>query len=142
MDKLQQGLNIAATADVSSPVNSVVLYSISYQPSDINKKLAFEYVNTHPQSMMIDHTSCGQQLIALGMQTCAENPPEELTKIWRLASERFIKSASGNITAFVENADRRSTFLTVELPLILQNERITLINGTDKFVFAEKFGTF
>lgn len=140
MNKLQQGRDIAATADVSSPQDCVVLYSVSYQPTDINKKRAFEYIKNHPSAMMIDHTPCGKQLLALGMETGAENPPEELTKIWRIASERFIKSATGNITAFVENADKRSTFVTVELPLILQNNQITRINGEDKFVFAAQFG--
>lgn len=139
MNKLQQGYKIAASADVSSSPDSVVLYSISYQPTDINKKRAFEYLKLHPEAVMIDHTPCGQQLLALGMETGAENPPEELTKIWRIASERFIKNASGNITAFVDNADKRSTFIMLELPLILKNDRITLINGTDKFTFAAEF---
>ncbi len=139
MNKLQRGYEIAATADVSTPQDSVVLYSISYQPTDINKKRAFEYIKNHSKALMIDHTPCGKQLLALGLETGAENPPEELTKIWHIASERFIKNASGNITAFVENADKRSTFLTIELPLILQNDKITRINGEDKFVFAARF---
>lgn len=140
MNKLQKAFDIALTADVSSPRDCVVLYSISYQPTDINKKRAFEYINSHPEALMIDHTPCGKQLIALGLETGAENPPEELTKIWHIASERFIQNASGNITAFVENADKRSTFVTVELPLILQNDKINRINGEDKFVFAARFG--
>lgn len=140
MNKLQKAFDIALTADVSSPRDCVVLYSISYQPTDINKKRAFEYINSHPEALMIDHTPCGKQLIALGLETGAENPPEELTKIWHIASERFIQNASGNITAFVENADKRSTFVTVELPLILQNDKINRINGEDKFVFAVRFG--
>ena len=80
MNKLQRGYEIAATADVSTPQDSVVLYSISYQPTDINKKRAFEYIKNHSEALMIDHTPCGKQLLALGLETGAENPPEELQR--------------------------------------------------------------
>jgi len=139
MTELEKAYQIAETADVSTPENSVVLYSISYQPTDENKQKAHQYMKVHPESMMLDDTVCGKQLIALGLETGPDNPPEELMKIWRIASERFIKAASGNVTAFVENADKRSTFVAVELPLILQNDKIKLINGQDKFEFAKVF---
>ncbi|MBO6281186.1 MAG: hypothetical protein J6N49_01500 [Alphaproteobacteria bacterium] len=139
MADLEKAYRIAEVADVTTPENSVVLYSISYQPTDKNKKQAYQYMNEHPESMMLDDTDCGKQLIALGLETGPDNPPEELMKIWRIASKRFIMSASGNVTAFVENADRRSTFVSVELPLILQNDKIKLINGKDKFEFSKQF---
>ena len=60
-------------------------------------------------------------------------------KVWALASKRFIAAASGNVLAFVTGADPRSTFVSVELPHILQNENIKQINGEDKFVFAKRF---
>ena len=139
MSDLVAAYEIAATADVATPENSVVLYSISYQLTDRNKKLAFQYVREHPESMMLDDTECGQKLIALGLETGSDNPPEELMKIWRVASERFIASASGNITAFVDNADKRSVFISVELPLLLKNDRVRQINKQDKFEFAKRF---
>ena len=139
MSDLIAAYEIAATANVATPEDSVVLYSTSYQSTDINKKLALKYVREHPESMMLDDTECGQKLIALGLETGPDNPPEELMKIWRVASERFISSASGNITAFVDNADKRSTFITVELPLLLKNDKIRQINGYDKFEFAKRF---
>lgn len=139
MKDLKKACEIALTADVSTPENSVVLYSISYQLTDKNKKLALQYMREHPECMMLDDTECGKKLMALGLETGPENPPEELMKIWRTASERFILAASGNITAFVENADQRSTFVSVELPLILQNDKIKLINGRDKFEFSQTF---
>lgn len=138
-DKLRQARQIAEHADVHTPENSVVLYSISYQPSDINKRLAMEYLHNHPEKMTLDNTECGKKLIALGLETGNENPAKELLKIWAIASERFIMTAGGNVTAFVDNADKRSTFVSVELPLLLQNEKIKTINGQDKFIFAERF---
>lgn len=139
MNDLEKAYRIAETADVATPENSVVLYSISYQPTDKNKRQAHQYMSEHPECMMLDDTECGKKLIALGLETGPDNPPEELMKIWRIASERFIMAASGNLTAFVENADKRSTFVSIELPLILQNDKIKLINGQDKFAFSEQF---
>ncbi|MBP5353241.1 MAG: hypothetical protein J6Y91_05715 [Alphaproteobacteria bacterium] len=139
MKKIEQAWKIAATADVSTPPSSVVLYSVSYLPSDENKRLAMQYIAEHPESRTLDNTPCGQALIALGMETDHNFPDTELLKIWALASRRFIEAASGNVIAFVENADKRSTFVATELPQILKNPRILKINGTDKFVFAERF---
>ena len=139
MNKLEEALKIAQTADVSTPPNSVVLYSISYQPTDENKRSALEYMQNHHECFMLDNTPCGQKLMAMGLKTDNHNPPQELMKIWAVASKRFIEAASGNITAFVENADPRSTFVSVELPLILQNQKVKCINGIDKFLFAEQF---
>ena len=78
--------------------------------------------------------------MSLGLETGNDNPNPELLKIWATASRRFILAAAGNVTAFVENADKRSTFVSVELPLILQNDKIKLINGIDKYQFAAQFG--
>lgn len=138
-EKLVQAFAIAQTADVSTPRDSIVLYSISYQPSDINKRKAMEYLRVNPDKKTLDDTECGKKLVALGLETGNENPNTEILKVWAIASARFIKAAKGNVTAFVENADKRSTFVSVELPLVLQNEQITKINGIDKFVFARQF---
>lgn len=139
MNKLAEAYKIAETAEVATPADSVVLYSISYLPSRENKDRALEYIARHKNSFTLDDTPCGKQLIALGLETGSGTPPEELLKIWALASGRFIAAASGNVTAFVDNADRRSTFVSVELPHILQNDRITTINRIDKTVFAKRF---
>ncbi len=138
-EKLEQAFAIAQTADVSTPQDSVVLYSISYQPSDANKRKAMEYLRLNPDKKTLDDTECGKKLIALGLETGNENPNTEILKVWAIASARFIKAVKGNVTAFVENADKRSTFVSVELPLILQNEKVSKINGIDKFVFARQF---
>ena len=138
-NKLRLAWKIAEEADVSTPENSVVLYSISYQPSDINKRLAMDYLRDNPDKMTLDNTECGKKLIALGLETDNENPDSQLLKIWALASARFIDAVKGDVTAFVDNADKRSTFVSVELPRILQNKKVKTINGQDKFAFAERF---
>lgn len=140
MNKLENAWQIAENEDVSTPPDSVVLYSISYQPSDKNKRDALCYLAENSGHYTLDDTACGKKLMALGLETGNNNPNPELLKIWALASRRFILAASGNVTAFVENADKRSTFVSVELPLILQNDKIKLINGTEKYVFAKQFG--
>ena len=139
MDKLALARQIAANEDVSTPPDSVVLYSISYQPTDENKRRALRFLAEHPGFYTLDDTVCGQKLMALGLETGNDKPDPELLKIWATASRRFILAAAGNVTAFVDNADKRSTFVSVELPLILQNEAIKNINGQDKFVFAAQF---
>lgn len=137
---LQQAFQIAKTEDVSTPANRVVLYSISYLPTPENKQKALEFIRNNPDYMLLDDTKCGKRLINLGLETGNENPPQEIMKIWAIASKRFIAAAKGNITAFVEGADSRSTFVSAELPEILKNPGILTINNKDKFLFAESFG--
>ncbi len=139
MNNLEKAYEIASNADVSSAPDSVVLYSVSYLPTKENKEKAQNYIKNHHNTTTLDDTPCGKLLIKLGMETNFTAPEDEIMKIWAIASERFIENASGNVVAFVENADSRSTFCRIELPNILKNEKITSINGIDKFVFAENF---
>ncbi len=139
MNKLEEAYKIAANEDVSTPQDKVVLYSISYLPTRQNKDNALEFLKNNPDFYTLDDTPCGKKLISLGLETGNDCPNSELLKVWAIASERFIAAASGNVTAFVENADPKSTFVSVELPHILQNDKIKLINGTDKFIFAKNF---
>lgn len=141
MDLYKQAMTIAETFDVSSPENSVVLYSISYLPTTHNRDLAFDCVRSNPGKMMIEHTACGAELVRLGLDSAdkCNLPSEQIAAVWKAASKRFIEAASGNVCAFVEKADRRSVFRSMELPTILQNERIRTVNGTDKYEFAKIF---
>lgn len=139
LSKLQIAYQIATSADVATPIDSVVLYSISYQETDTNKRMAMGFLQENPDKKTLDNTECGQKLIALGLETGNENPNKEILKVWAIASARFIKSAKGNVTAFVDNADKRSTFVSVELPLLLKNDNVTTINRKDKFEFAKQF---
>ena len=103
----------AGTEDVKSAPDTVVLYSVSYQPTTANKDAALAFMRANPQMVMIDDTVCGRRLIELGFDwSVIDNDHDRIkaAEIWRLASRRFIDCASGNVTAFVDNADPRSVF--------------------------------
>ena len=135
----------AGTEDVKSAPDTVVLYSVSYQPTTANKDAALAFMRANPQMVMIDDTVCGRRLIELGFDwSVIDNDHDRIkaAEIWRLASRRVIDCASGNVTAFVDNADPRSVFRSEELPAILRNPKILTINGVDKFAFASRFEEF
>lgn len=138
-DFFAKGMEIARTMDVSSQENSVVVYSISFQPTRKNRDDAFAFVKDHPGKIMIEHTECGAKLVEMGFESSKMLGQEEIMTIWSEASRRFIMAASGDVTAFVDGADKRSIFRTVELPNILQNTKIYTINGEDKKLFAKRF---
>jgi hypothetical protein len=136
---LKKAYDIAENEDVSTVVNGAVVYSVSYMPSHENKEQAVAFIKANPGAKMLDDTPCGKALINLGLDGKVNEVGEEITKIWRIASERYIKAASGNINAFVDGADERSTFCTTELAEIMQNPHITHINGIKKATFFQTF---
>ncbi len=136
---LIKGLKIARSYDVSSKENSVVLYSISFQPTQVNREKAFKYIKSNPDKIMIEHTECGAKLVEIGFESIKTLNQEDIMTIWGEASRRFVAAASGNVTAFVDGADPRSVFRTVELPNILQNPNIKTVNDIDKYEFAKQF---
>lgn len=128
---------IAEHDDVKTPKDCLVLFSISFLPTKENKEKAFKHIAEHPQKQMIDHTPCGKKLEEMNLSAHPDQISEaEIYEIWHIASQRLIQEASGNITAFVEKSHPKSTFRTVELPAILNNDRITTINSKDKWEFA------
>ncbi len=141
MNKLYaEAMHVAGSYDVTTPENSVVLYSVSFQPTKENRDMAFAFVKAHPEKMMIEHTDCGAKLVEMGLagSGCGLKD-EEIADVWAIASKRFISSAQGEITAFVDNADPRSVFVRMELPTLLINEKIHTVNGIDKKKFAKQF---
>jgi len=138
-DLLEEAYNIAETYDVATAPNGAVVYSVSFMPTDKNKRDALAFIQAHPTAKMLDDTPCGKALIGLGLDGKVNEVSEEITKIWRLASSRYIKTASGNIHAFVEGADERSTFCSVELAEIMENPKITHINNIEKALFKANF---
>lgn len=133
------GLFIAETYLVQTKENSAVLYSISYLPTTENRDAAYQYVKTHTDAQTLDDTPCGKALCTQGFHSTADIASDELKQIWRIASERFIAAASGDVKAFVANADKRSTFCSVEAPAILKNDKIKTVNGVDKHLFLKDF---
>lgn len=137
-DFYDEALKVAKTYDVTTAPDSLVLYSVSFLPTKENKIKAFEYVKEHPGSLMLDHTPCGVKMINMGLENGRTDlSAEEVAYLWKVASKRLLEAASGNITAFVKNADERSVFRSMELPTILANNKIKTINGKDKVEFAK-----
>ncbi len=138
-DFYDNALAVAKTYDVSTKPDSLVLYSISFLPTKENKIQAFEYVKSHPGTVMLDHTPCGIKMMDMGLENGrCDLQEEEIAYLWKVASKRLLEGASGNITAFVKNADERSVFRSMELPTILANDKVKTINGLDKFEFAKQ----
>ncbi len=129
---------IAETFDVSTEKDSVVLYSVSFLPTQENKDNAFQHIEDNPHKKMIDHTPCGQKLNELDLFARGEEMSrDEAYAIWYIASKRLIQAASGNVTAFVNKAHEDSTFRRIELPSILANDKITTINQQNKWDFEK-----
>lgn len=136
----EQALKVAGEYDISSPKDSVVLYSISYLPTTENRDKAFAYIKKHPKACMIEDTVCGKKLVELGIGYHEVGlTADEISHIWAVASRRFITAVKGDVTAFVNGADPRSVFRMVELPLLLENSNISKINGRNKQEFAAQF---
>lgn len=136
-----KAMKVASSLDVSTSKDCLVLYSVSFLPTKENRDKAFAYVASHKGAEMIEHTACGAKLIEMGLGSsgiCLSE--DEVADIWKEASRRMIAKASGNITVFVDGADARSVFRSVELPAILQNPNINSINGKDKNSFAKNQG--
>lgn len=136
---LKEAYQIAQTYDVTTAMDNAVVYSVSFMPTDKNKKEALAFIQAHPLAKMLDDTPCGKALINLGLDGKVNEVGEEITQIWRIASSRYIKAASGNIHAFVDGADERSTFCTTELAEIMENPKITHINNIEKSLFQVNF---
>ncbi len=141
-DLYQQALKIAENDDVATLRDSVVLYSVSFLPTRENKDNAFAYVAKTKGATMIDQTPCGRRLVKLGLDDIELNDEDKLkvAEVWKIASRRFIAEASGNVTAFVANADPRSVFRSMELPEIMKNPKILSINGIEKNIFKSSHG--
>ena len=135
----QRAMQIARTADVATPKDCAVFFSVSFLPTKENKDMAFAYIAANPQAMTIEQTACGKALLDLHLENFAETEADKLTiaAIWAEASKRYVEQASGNITAFVHGADPRGVFLSTELPAIMRNPAIITINGVKKqdFIF-------
>ena len=135
-----EGLKVAKTYDVCTPKDSLVVYSVSFLPNKKNRDDAFAYVNANRGKMMIEHTPCGAKLVEMGFASSDTGlNDDDVALIRKEASKLLIDEASGNITAFVDNADPRSVFCSMELPALLGNSAVTTVNGIDKFEFAKNF---
>ncbi len=134
MDLLFNALKIAQELDVQTNIDSLVLFSVSKQPSKMNKYKAINYVIDNPDKTILDFTDCGLTLTNMDLDKYLTE--DEIYKVWSMASKRLIDAASGDVTAFIDNAHPASVFRMVELPAILKNPQITSINQRPKEEYA------
>lgn len=136
---LKQAFEIASNDDVLTSENGAVVYSVSFLETKENQRLAYEYEKKHPNCFTLDHTPCGRKLADLGLLVSKDVADEDIQKVWELASARFIEQASGDVTAFVDGADKKSTFCSVEAEHILKNPKIKTVNHLEKEIFLRAF---
>ncbi len=136
---IKTALEIAMMEDVSTPKNGAVVYSISFLATTENRDMAYAFEIKHAGALTLDHTVCGKKLTALGLLVSKDVATSDIQKVWEIASERFIKAASGNVTAFVNGADKRSTFCSLEAQNILKNDKIKTVNNIAKEDFLRPF---
>ena len=79
---LIKGLQIARSYDVSSKENSVVLYSISFQPTQVNREKAFKYIKNNPDKIMIEHTECGAKLVETDFESIKTLHQGDITPLY------------------------------------------------------------
>ena len=77
----------------------------------------------HTGKTTLELTSGGKFLESL--QLFKNYPYQQAIKPWEVLSKRYAQSASGQITAFVENASPTSVFARIEYPVLLKNINVT-----------------
>ena len=135
-----RSMSIARAYPLGAPLDGITLYTISFQPTKANWEAAEHFLASSPGHSTIDHTAIGPRLIAEPLYDKAYGFTREQSYApWFEASRRLLNAARGNVTAFVENANPNSTFVVVELPIIMANPAITTVNGVAKDEWLRAF---
>lgn len=85
-------------------------------------------------AVTLERTSGGQQIDHAGADGEGLFKDPEIEKsdareIWARAGARFAREARGEVHSFSAGSHEQSVFRSVEMPLLLENERVTAING-------------
>ncbi|MBG0809498.1 hypothetical protein IY145_08910 [Methylosinus sp. H3A] len=114
---------IADEASVATPKDKAVFYS-----GEGNRKKALAAAERG--SVPIDKTECGRALEAENLYSEANELRNRTADgYWTRASQRFAENASGDVTAYVHGASPDRVFAQTELPVLLENRKVTSING-------------
>lgn len=124
----QQALDLANNAPAPDATHHYVFFS-----NQRNRKAAVDFCNKNPGYITVLHTEMHKALERLDLfGKDSTFSIEQAVDILAIVSARFAKHAAGNIIAFTDKVSDRSTFFTVELPILLNNENVTTINGAPK----------
>lgn len=124
--------------DVSSRPDRAVFYSggqeIRYkgEKHGENRKKAEEFCDKNQEYTTLERTSFGHYLEKNDFELRKTFGDVGIKKLWTTTSERYAREASGKITAFVEEAKHDKIFRTDELKTLINNDKVTTINGVPR----------
>jgi hypothetical protein len=112
----------AKTVDLSTGAHQAVFYS---GKGDRTKAEVFANLNV---KTTLEMTPGGEYFDGLKLfESSSPVTEKQAREIWRILSERYAKTASGNVYGFVNGSDPGSIFNTVEYPALQRNPYITNI---------------
>lgn len=94
-----------------------------------NRVQAERWAEDH-NGITLEQTSVGAALEAAMLKD--RYGQDFANEIWTEASKQYAASLSGDVKAFVMEANKSDVFFQVELPELLKNENVTSINGVAK----------
>lgn len=117
--------------DVASPRDGAIFHS---NKTGGNRVEAEQRCDLYPGRYIILERTGGGRLLEREIEygPGGDLSLSEADEIWALASGRFAREASGDVTCLVDGANRRSVFRQQDLALLLANARVTSINGVRK----------
>ncbi|MCP5433390.1 MAG: hypothetical protein H6923_08990 [Alphaproteobacteria bacterium] len=88
-------------------------------------------------SATLEMTPDGYELDQAGLFNDPTVAKGEARQVWAKASDKYAVHTEGNVNTFVVGSSEQSYFRSTELPRLLQNERVTAINGIPRERLAE-----
>lgn len=102
--------------------------------NQVNTTFARQDCEANPEHYSIHQTAAGLELDQhqLYEKSISGLSADQADAIWCLASERFAENVQGEVQTHVIDARGDRTFRETELPILLDNEQVTSINGISR----------
>lgn len=101
-----------------------------------NKKLAKDAVKKYGLQV-VESTQAGKELHK--EELYGRVGKNEARKCWEKSSSKYAGLAEGKVTTFVKGAEPDSIFRRVELGILVNNSKVTQINGVDRSIFQKAY---
>jgi hypothetical protein len=144
------------TLDVSSPENMALLWSGRGILTDVRMdeaasdgprwwdKLAFREAEVFRKlgiGFSVEDTPGGAFLVNLRLNYPEHDPLSAIARtLWEVLSTRFVSAATGRVEIIAEGSFNDSVFRMAEFGALLDNERITAVNGLDRNLLLPNAG--
>lgn len=125
-EEFRDALKESLAADQENFRDRGVLYSGF---DGFNRAQAEHWADAH-SGITIEQTSAGVMLESANLEKTFDK--KFSGEIWTEASRQYASTLSGDVKAFVMEADKSDVFFQTELPELLKNENVTSINGVPK----------